>query len=220
MTPTDERPIRVIAVDDDPMVIDLVRLMLKSAPDIDLVGSADDGDGAVPAVIKHRPDVVLMDIQMRRLNGIDATRMVCERPEAPRVVMMTTFDDADLVPRAMAAGAVGYTLKATARDELYSIIRAAHRGASPMSPESAAHLRAGFLSSAGAERLAARTQLARLTERELDVARLVADELTNDQIAQRLHLSTSTVKNVIASLQAKLEVSGKIGIARVIGRSQ
>ena len=210
-----ERPIRVLAVDDDPMVLDLIAVMLKAAPDIDLVARASDGDQAVDAVIAHHPDVVLMDLKMTRVDGIAATRAVCARPNAPRVVILTSFDDADLVPQAMEAGAIGFTLKVTAKDDLYATIRAAHSGSSPMSPQSAAHLRAGYLNGPGADRAIARRKVETLSAREREVAELVTHELTNADIARQLLISESTVKATIANLQNKLDANGRVGITRV-----
>lgn len=210
------RSIRVLAVDDDPMVLDFIQTMLKVSPDLELVAAATDGDEAVSAVIAHRPDVVLMDIQMRRVNGIDATRTICSRPEAPKVVMLTTFDDASFVPQAMEAGAVGYTLKTTAKDELFNTIRAAYRGSSPMSPESAGHLRASYLDGGGAERLAAQAKLRTLSQREIQVAELIAMDLTNEEIAARLHLSVSSIKTHIKSAQEKLGAKSRVGIATTV----
>lgn len=216
----DERLIRVVAVDDDPMVLDLIRVMLKPAADIEFVGSASDGDEAIEAVIKHRPDVMLMDLQMKRLGGIEATRRVMARPQPPKVVILTTIDEAGSVPQAMEAGAIGFLLKASAREELYASIRAAANGDSPMSARSAAHLRAGFLASGSSTRQDARARLAQLSPREQEVAALVAQELTNDEIAKQLHISGSTVKQTVSSAQNKLGVAGRVGIARIFSLAQ
>ncbi|RHW44218.1 response regulator transcription factor [Dermacoccus sp. 147Ba] len=215
-----EQPIRVLAVDDDPMVLDLVRVMFKGAPDIVLVATASDGDEVIDAVTAYHPDVVLMDVQMRRLNGIDATAALTKRPHPPRVVILTTFDEKEYVPRAMDAGAVGFILKSAASKELYDAVRAAHAGESPMSARSAGHLRSGYLDGGGEGRREARRLLQGLSEREVEIARLVAAERTNPAIAAELFLSESTVKQHVATIQRKLGVEGRIGIAMVVVRAE
>ena len=214
------RSIRVLAVDDDPMVLDYIRVMLQPAPDLELVATAQDGSEAVSAIMAHRPDVVLMDVQMPGVDGITATRRICARPQAPKVVMLTTFDEADWVPRAIDAGAVGYTLKVTAKEDLLNTIRAAHQGYSPMSPESAGHLRLGYLAGGGADRMQARAKVEKLTDREQAIADLISQDLTNEAIGARLHVSASTVKSHISTIQTKLGVQGRAGIARMVGAAK
>lgn len=215
-----ERAIRVLAVDDDPMVLDLIRVMLKAAPDIELVATACDGDEVVGVVTAHHPDVVLMDVRMQRVGGIDATRALTKRPNAPRVVILTTFDEQEYVPQAMDAGAVGFILKATASRALYDAIRDAHAGRTPMSPQSAGHLRAGYLDAGGEARREARRMLSLLTEREYDVACLVAQERTNPEIAAALIISASTAKQHVSAIQRKLGVETRTGIAMVLARAE
>ena len=215
-----ERTIRVMAVDDDPMVLDLIRVMLKAAPGIELVATASDGDEVIGVVSAHHPDVVLMDVRMQRVGGIDATRALMKRPNAPRVVILTTFDEQEYVPQAMDAGAVGFILKASAREALYSAIRDAHEGRSPMSPASVAHLRTGYLDAGGAARMDARAKLARLSEREREIVEMVAREMSNPAIAAALYLSESTVKQHLTSAATKLDVAGRVGIAMVLARAE
>lgn len=215
-----ERPIRVVAVDDDPLVLDLMRIMLRAAPDIELVGTASDGDEVVDVVTAHHPDIVLMDVRMQRMDGIAATRAVTIRPEAPRVIILTTFDEQADVPRAMEAGAVGFILKSTASASLYEAIREAHAGGSPMSARSAGHLRSGYLSAGSDARREARRSLALLSPRELQIATLVARECTNAAIAGELFLSESTVKQQISAIQRKLGVETRTGIAVTVARAE
>lgn len=215
-----ERAIRVMAVDDDPMVLDLIRVMLKAAPGIELVATASDGDEVIGVVTAHHPDVVLMDVRMERINGIDATRALTKRPNAPRVIILTTFDEQEYVPQAMDAGAVGFILKASAREALYGAIRDAHEGRSPMSPASAAHLRTGYLDAGGAARMDARAKLGRLSDREREIVEMVAQEMSNPAIAAELFLSESTVKQHLTSAATKLGVTGRVGIAMVLARAE
>lgn len=215
-----EQPIRVLAVDDDPMVLDLIRVMLKAAPDIELVATASDGDEVIGAVTAHHPDVVLMDVRMKRLGGIDATAALTKRPAAPRVIILTTFDEQEYVPRAMDAGAVGFILKSAASKALYDAIRDAHAGASPMSPQSVGHLRSGYLDGGGQARGRARAMLEMLTDREREVAMLVAQEFSNPAIAKQLFLSESSVKQYVAAVQGKLGVEGRVGIATTVARAE
>lgn len=194
--------------------------MLKAAPGIELVATAVDGDEVIGVVTAHHPDVVLMDVRMQRVGGIDATRALTKRPDAPRVVILTTFDEQDYVPQAMDAGAVGFILKASAREVLYGAIRDAYEGRSPMSPASAGHLGTGYLDAGGGARSATGASLASLTEREREVAQLVSQELSNAAIADRLHLSDSTVKQHIASATEKLGVQGRTGIAVIVAGAE
>lgn len=208
--------IRVLAVDNDPMVIDSIRMMFKHTPDIDVVATANDGDEVVEAVIKHHPDVVLMDVDMPRMNGIEATQALSARPNPPQVVMLTTHLDSNLLERAIHAGALGYVMKTVAREVLQAAVRNAAAGHSPFSAQSATHLRAGFLAGSNPQRQAARNLVAGLTERERRIGELVAREMTNEQIARALHVSESTVKSHLSSIQTKLGVQSRVGIATTV----
>lgn len=215
-----EQPIRVLTVDDDPMVLDLVRVMLKAAPDIELVATATDGDEVINAVTAHHPDVVLMDVRMQRINGIDATAALSRRSQPPRVVILTTFDEQEYVPRAMEAGAIGFILKSAARNDLYAAIRDAHAGGSPMSPQSAGHLRTGYLDGGGSARREAQALLATLTPREREVADLVAKEYSNPDIGAALFIGSSSVKQCVSAVQRKLGAASRVGIAMVVARAE
>ena len=212
--------ISVLLADDQALVRSGLRMLVDAADDMEVIGEAANGADAVAMVRTRAVDVVLMDMQMRRLNGIDATAALTKRPHPPRVVILTTFDEKEYVPRAMDAGAVGFILKSAASKELYDAVRAAHAGESPMSARSAGHLRSGYLDGGGEGRREARRLLRGLSEREVEIARLVAAERTNPAIAAELFLSESTVKQHVATIQRKLGVEGRIGIAMVVVRAE
>ena len=134
------RPIRVLLVDDDPLVLSGLKMMLAGASNIEVVGEAHDGHGVLPAADLHHPDVVLMDIRMPRLDGIAATRLLRTQPSPPQVIVLTTFDADELVLRALQAGAAGFLLKDTAPADIVAAIQAVHAGDGSLSPAIARRL--------------------------------------------------------------------------------
>ncbi len=150
--------IRVLLVDDDPLLRSGVRLMLAPERDVEVVGEAGDGDEVLAAVDRHRPDVVLMDIRMPRVDGIAATRLVRAQPRPPAVIVLTTFDADELVVRGLEAGAIGFLLKDSSPAEIVRAIEHAHAGESTLSPSVASQLVAMIAGdgAAGARREAAR----------------------------------------------------------------
>ena len=133
-------PIRVLLVDDDPLVLSGLKMMLAGARNIEVVGEAHDGRGVLPAADLHHPDVVLMDIRMPRLDGIAATRLLRTQPSPPQVIVLTTFDADELVLRALQAGAAGFLLKDTAPASIVAAIQAVHAGDGSLSPAIARRL--------------------------------------------------------------------------------
>ena len=208
------RPIRVLIVDDDALVRSGLALILGGAPDIDLVGQAVDGHDGLAAARKHRPDVVLMDIRMPRLDGLEATELIGSWDDPPKVIVLTTFDADDYVARALGAGASGFLLKETAPAAIIDAIRKVADGDPMLSPSVTTRLIAQLTAGAGRDRArAARERLAQLTEREHEVAVAVGAGLSNGEIAARLYLSVPTVKAHIGRLFAKLGVTNRVQIA-------
>jgi DNA-binding NarL/FixJ family response regulator len=210
--------IRVLLVDDDALVRQGLRLLLAGAPGIEVAGEADDGRGVLPAVDRHRPDVVLMDIRMPQLDGIAATRLLRAQPSPPAVVVLTTFDADELVVRALQAGAAGFLLKDTPPGEIVRAIELVHRGDAMLSPTVTRRL-IGLVAGdddAGARRDAARARLTTLSPREHEVALAVGEGCANAEIAARLHMSVPTVKAHVSRLLAKLEVDNRVQVALLV----
>jgi len=213
-----DAPIRVMLVDDDPLVRSGLRMMLSGVPAIDVVAEAGDGREVLGAVDRHRPDVLLMDIRMPQLDGIAATRLVRGQPDPPAVVVLTTFDADELVLRALQAGAAGFLLKDTPPAEIVRAIELVHAGESMLSPAITRRLIALVAGDgdAGARRDDARARLAALTEREREVALAVGRGASNADIAAELHMSVATVKAHVSRLLSKLEVDNRVQIALLV----
>jgi DNA-binding NarL/FixJ family response regulator len=208
------RTIRVLVVDDDALVRSGLVMILGGAPDIEVVGQAVDGRAGVTAAREHRPDVVLMDIRMPRMNGLEATEHIGSWDRPPKVIVLTTFDADDYVAQALGAGASGFLLKDTPPSAIIEAIRRVADGDPMLSPSVTARLIAQLTAGAAPDRVrAARERLSRLTEREHEVAVTVGQGLSNAEIASRLHLSVPTVKAHIGRLFAKLEVDNRVQIA-------
>ena len=214
-------PIRVLLVDDDGLVRSGLRMMLAGAAQLAVVGEAEDGRGVLPAVDRHHPDVVLMDIRMPRLDGIAATRLLRAQPRPPAVIVLTTFDADELVVRALQAGAAGFLLKDAAPADIVRAIESVHAGEGTLSPAIARRLIALVAGDHGeaTRREQARQRLASLTPREYEVATAVGQGLSNADIAGRLHMSTATVKAHVSRLLVKLDVHNRVQIALLVQRA-
>jgi DNA-binding NarL/FixJ family response regulator len=210
--------IRVLLVDDDPLLRSGLKLMLAPEERVRVVGEAGDGDEVLAAVDRHRPDVVLMDIRMPRVDGIAATRLVRAQPSPPRVIVLTTFDADELVVRGLEAGALGFLLKDSSPAEIVNAIVRVHEGEGMLSPSVARQLIALVAGDgrAGAKREAARARLAELSPRERDVANAIGRGASNAEIASELHISLGTVKSHASQLLAKLGVENRVQVALLV----
>jgi DNA-binding NarL/FixJ family response regulator len=206
--------VTVMLVDDDALVRAGLALILGGAPDLDVVAQASDGAEAVVRAREVRPDVVLMDIRMPVMNGLDATERLLAQPQPPEVVVLTTFDADDHVVRALAAGASGFLLKDTPPEQIVEAVRRVAAGDPMLSPSVTRQLIARVQDLGGDDRATrARDRLAELTGRERDVALALARGLSNADIAAELHLSVPTVKAHISRLFSKLDVTNRVQIA-------
>jgi DNA-binding NarL/FixJ family response regulator len=207
----------VLVVDDDPLVRSALTLMLGGDAGLSVVGEAPDGAAGLRAWRELRSDVVLMDIRMPVLDGVDATRALKAEDGPPQVIVLTTFDADEHVLQALAAGADGFLLKDTPPPEIVAAIRAVAEGEPMLSP-SATRAVLGLIreSSTGDRSGVAQRALDTLTERERDVALEVGRGLSNAEIARRLHLSVPTVKAHVSRLFDKLQVTNRVQIAIVV----
>jgi DNA-binding NarL/FixJ family response regulator len=195
--------IRVVVVDDEPMVCAHLRTILGSADDLEVVEEAHDGAAAVQAVRRARPDVVLMDLRMPGVDGLTAIERINQLPDPPVVVALTTFDADQYVLRALRAGAAGFLVKSTPPEDLIGLVRVAAAGNMVLSPIAARRL---VTASANRESThqRARALVESLTDRELEVLACLGEGLSNAQIAARLYLSEATVKGYVSRMLDKL----------------
>jgi DNA-binding NarL/FixJ family response regulator len=197
--------IRVLLADDQALVRAGFRLILSAEPDLEVVGEAADGEEAVARAAETSPDVVLMDVRMPKVNGIEATRLLLRSTGAPRVLMLTTFDLDEYVIDAFRAGASGFLLKTAPPQQLVAAVRTVHEGDALLAPASTRRLIEEF-----ALPPADQASLAELTARERDVLRLLSRGLTNAEIAAELVVESSTVKSHVASVLAKLDLRDRV----------
>ncbi len=194
--------IRVLIVDDQEMVRAGFGALLNAQPDIEVVGQAGDGAQAITAAAELRPDVILMDVRMPVMDGLAAAREILSVPDAPRVIMLTTFDLDDYVYAALRAGASGFLLKHSTPDELAGAVRVVAAGDALLAPSVTRRLVEDFTRAQPATTVAPD----KLTPRETDVLRLVARGLSNRQIAAELVLAEQTVKSHVSSMLTKLDL--------------
>ncbi len=203
---------RIIICDDQDIVRDGLELLLKLEKDMEIVGVAGDGAEAVEIAVRTKPDLVLMDLKMPVMNGVDATREIRNRCPGVKVLVLTTYGTDDWVLEALRAGASGYMLKDAAREQVVGAIRGTVGGKTFIDPSVAGKV-LGELSGITKKSSAALT--GKLTQREIEVLQLLAKGLNNDEISKQLFLSEGTVRNHIASIVAKLGVSDRTQAAVV-----
>ena len=211
-----ERSIRLAIVDDDALVRAGLRMILGGDAAITIVGESADGREALDMIATAAPHVVLMDIRMPRLDGLQTTKALTARADPARVIVLTTFDTDDLVLDALRHGAVGFLLKDTSPTELVDGVHRVAKGESILSPSVTAQLIAAVSSGSDDRRTHAVALLGRLTDRERDVAVAVGRGLSNAEIAASLYMGVATVKTHIGRLFAKLEATNRVQIARIV----
>jgi DNA-binding NarL/FixJ family response regulator len=200
------RSIRIVIADDHPLFRGGLRALLDSVSDTEVVGEAATGEEAVTAALTLVPDVVVMDINMPGLNGIEATRRILDETDGVNVLVMTMHDDDEAVFAAIRAGARGYQLKGAAQDETLRAIRSVANGEAIFGPAIAERLQRFLAAPPG---LDPNVSFPQLTERELEILHLLAERQTNAEIATTLFLSQKTVRNYVSAIFAKLEVADR-----------
>jgi DNA-binding NarL/FixJ family response regulator len=202
--------IKVLIADDHVFYREGVRALLGNAPDIEVVGEASNGDEAIEQTLKLRPEVILMDLKMPGMNGINATRRIHETHPNIGVLVITMFDDDDSVFAAMRAGARGYLLKDADKDEVVRAIVAVERGEAIFSPAIAQRLIQYFsVSSTSSLKKNQPDEFAELTEREFEILDSIAQGHNNLAISNKLSLSIKTVQNYVSSILTKLQVADR-----------
>ena len=209
--------IRVLLADDDALVRSALSMMLAGTDDIRVVAEVADGDEVAAAVDAYRPDLVLMDIRMPRMDGLAATEQLRTREDAPSVIVLTTFDADDHVLRALRAGASGFLLKDTPPPEILKAVRLVAAGEAMLSPTVTRRLLA-HVAGGGADtrKTDALGLLERLTDREREVAVAIGAGKSNAEIAATLYMSVATVKAHVSRLLTKLELNNRVQIALLV----
>jgi DNA-binding NarL/FixJ family response regulator len=205
--------IRLLLVDDQSLIRDGIKAMLSLEPDLQVVGTADNGATAIQQVEALQPDVVLMDVQMPILDGKDATRAIAQRFPKVKVIVLSTFDDDEYIKDSVRAGAKGYLLKDMPSEELADSIRFVYRGYTQLAPGLLEKLMDRTSGSATKHSEPTSTVLAELTARERDVLRLIGKGATNREIAQQLFISEGTVKTYVTSLFNRLNLRNRSQLA-------
>jgi DNA-binding NarL/FixJ family response regulator len=202
-------PIRVLVVDDHPVFRRGMRAILGAEPDTELVGEATDGEEAIVRALELRPDVILMDLNMPSVTGIEATRRILEVSPDTAILMLTMFEDDKSILAAMRAGAHGYVLKGADGSEMLRAIHAVVNGEAIFSPTISRRLTGYFATPGGDPEKSPVQAFPNLTEREHEILTLMAEGYTNSTIASRLYLSPKTVRNYVSSIFTKLGVSDR-----------
>ncbi|MFB7517496.1 response regulator [Streptomyces sp. NPDC056144] len=207
--------IRVMLVDDQVLLRTGFRMVLAAQPDMEVVAEAGDGVEALEVLRSTAVDVVLMDVRMPKLDGVETTRRICSQPDAPKVLILTTFDLDEYAFSGLKAGASGFMLKDVPPGELLAAIRSVHSGDAVVAPSTTRRLLDRFspmLPSTGGETRASDSAIQRLTDREREVMLLVAQGLSNGEIAARLVLSEATVKTHVGRILTKLGLRDRVQV--------
>jgi DNA-binding NarL/FixJ family response regulator len=197
--------IRLLLVDDQRLMRDGLRILLELESDFEVVGEVENGAQALTAYRQLSPDVILMDIRMPEMDGVEATRRLRETDPNAKVIILTTFDDDEYVFEGLRAGALGYLLKDVSGDELADAIRKVAAGGSMIEPSVARKVVAEFARLAPVTTEAKEELIEPLSEREIEILKLVSQGLTNREIANKLFLAEGTVKNYVTSILQKID---------------
>jgi DNA-binding NarL/FixJ family response regulator len=203
-------PVRVFLVDDQDLVRAGFRMVIESQPDLEVAGEAGDGDAALQALSVTRTDVVLMDVRMPVLDGVEATRRLCARPDPPKVIVLTTFDLDEYAFAAIKAGASGFLLKDAQPAVLLDAIRAVHAGDAVVAPSTTRRLLERFATHLPEEAAPAATVWEPLTQREHEIVREVARGRSNAEIADALSVTEATVKTHVGRILAKVGLRDRV----------
>ena len=207
------KPIRVLIADDHAMFREGVRALLDAEPDIEVVGEVEDGRAASQRALALHPDIVLMDITMPGLDGVEATRLITQRDPSIRVLILTMHDNEEVFLRSLAAGAAGYVLKRSGGHELMGAIRSTHEGNTYLSPYLARALMTDYLQRV--DRVADETPAPkRLSAREQEILKLIAEGHSSREIAEQLDLAVKTVHNHRTRLMTKLDIHRNADLVR------
>jgi DNA-binding NarL/FixJ family response regulator len=198
--------IRVLLVDDQQLVREGLCRILHPAEGFEIAGECADGAEVTGAIARQRPDVVVMDIRMKDVDGVEATRRLREEPDAPPVLVLTTFDDEQVLSGALRAGAAGFVLKDAPGEELIRAVRTVAEGGAWLDPAVTGRVLATYRSAAPIEDDGAAERIAELTARERDVLRLIGRGASNSEIAESLFVSEATVKSHIGHIFTKLDL--------------
>lgn len=210
---------RVLLVDDDRLTRTALRLFLDQADEIEVVAEASDGDEVLQQVHLHRPDVVVMDLRMRRTDGVSATRAVRALPSPPAVVAVTGFEVDAAALEALRAGADSFVLKDRAPEEIVGAVRAAATGTTVLSPEVARLVVDGLRDDHALARAEAQRRLSRLTAKQREIASAVHRGLTNPEIAETAYCSSSTVKTHVSEILLGLGLGSRTELATLVERA-
>lgn len=214
--------IKIVLVDDQTLFVESLKTVLETrADDLEVVGVANDGKRAVEVVAENFPDIVLMDVRMPVMNGVESTKLIKERYPDTRVLMLTTFDDDQYVIEALRLGAVGYLLKNMPPAELISAIRAVYEGGVLISPQ-VAHKLVGMLTNSQSKAKGEPNDdrfgslVNQLSSREREILQLMAEGLDNKEIAGKLYIAEQTVKNYVSVIYSKLGVRDRVQASRMV----
>ena len=207
-------PIQLLIADDHQMLLDGIKALLRDAENIAVVGEASNGSDVIAFVEKQPVDVILMDINMPVMNGIETTAYIAKHFPAIRVIALTMHSERSFISRILKAGAAGYVLKNTGKQELLSAIQRVAAGETYFSNEVASLMMEQYMPQSSPRRTGSEPSIHELTKREIEILRLIAQELTNNEIAERLFISTYTVETHRKNLIRKIGVKNTAGLVK------
>ncbi len=205
------KSIRILLAEDQTLMRQGLKTLLETEPDLRVVGEAEDGKAAVKLALQAKPDIILMDVQMPQMNGVEATAAICRSWSQAKVIILTTFDRDDYVFQGVRAGAVGYLLKDLPAEKLVETIRRVHAGEVFIQPEIASRTLRAALHSPG-------DLIEPLSERERTVLVMLAQGIPNKEIADKLHIAEGTVKNHVSNILGKLQAQNRTEAADIARR--